>query len=125
MMQLVRRIGHQVGIVIGRLDQHGLTSGPQGLELILEPDAITIALDDVGKSLRIAEGARGARAAVVVGLAARLLDIKYERHGLRLQRHDSGAMELGHAQRRRDRIAVGRGDATTGKDGQAIARILD
>ena len=34
-------------------------------------------------------------------------------------------MELGHAQRRRDRIAVGRGDATTGKDGQAIARILD
>lgn len=94
MMQLIRFIGHQVGVVIGRLDQYGLTGGPQGLELILEPDAVTIALDDVGKSLRVAKGARGTRATIIVGLAARLLNVKYERHGLHLQRHDLGAMEL-------------------------------
>lgn len=97
MMQLIRFIGHQVGIVIGRLDQYGLTGGPQGLELILEPDAVTIALDDVGEPLRVAKGARGARATVIVGLAVRLLNVKYQRHGLYLQRHDLGAMELGDA----------------------------
>ena len=43
MVEFIRLIGHQVGIVIGRLDQHGLTGGAQGLELILEPDAVTIA----------------------------------------------------------------------------------
>ena len=72
-------------------------SGPQGLELILEPDAVTIALDDVGEPLRVTKGARGARATVVVGLTARLLNVKYQRHGLYLQRHDLGAMELGDA----------------------------
>ena len=97
MMQLIRFIGRQVGVVIGRLDQYGLTGGPQGLELILEPDTVTIALDDVGKSLRVAKGARGARATIIVGLAARLLNVKYQRRGLYLQRHDLGAMELGDA----------------------------
>ena len=97
MMQLIRFIGHQVGVVIGRLDQYGLTCGPQCLELILEPDAVTIALDDVGEPLRVAKGARGARATIIVGLAARLLNVKYQRHGLYLQRHDPGAMELGDA----------------------------
>ena len=97
MMQLIRFIGHQVGVVIGRLDQYGLTCGPQGLELILEPDTVTIALDDVGKPLRVAKGARGARATIIVGLTARLLNVKYQRHGLYLQRHDLGAMELGDA----------------------------
>ena len=97
MMQLIRFIGHQVGIVIGRLDQYGLTGGAQGLELILEPDAVAIALDDVGEFLGIAKGARGARATIIVGLTARLLNVKYQRHGLYLQRHDLGAMELGNA----------------------------
>ena len=97
MMQLIRFIGHQVGVVIGRLDQYGLTGGPQGLELILKPDAVTIAPDDVGEPLRVAKGARGTGAAVVVGLAARPLNVKYERHGLYLQWHDLGAMELGDA----------------------------
>lgn len=97
MMQVVRRIGHQVGVVVGRLNQYGLASGPQGLKLILEPDAVTIALDDVGEPLRVAKGARGARAPVVVGLTVRLLDVKYQRHGLYLQRHDLGAMKLGDA----------------------------
>ena len=97
MMQLIRFIGHQVGIVIGRLDQYGLTGGPQGLELILEPDSVAIALDDVGEPLRVAKRARGARATIIVGLAARLLNVKYQRHGLYLQRHDLGAMELGDA----------------------------
>lgn len=97
MMQLIWFIGRQVGVVIGLLDQYGLTGGPQGLELILEPDAVTIALDDVGKPLRVAKGARGARATIIVGLAARLLDVKYQRHGLYPQRHDLGAMELGDA----------------------------
>ena len=95
MVEFIRLISHQVGVVISRLDQYGLTGGPQGLELILEPDAVTIALDDVGEPLRVAKGARGARATIIVGLAARLLDVKYERHGLYLQRHDLGAMELG------------------------------
>ena len=90
-----------------------------------DADQLTITLDDVGESLRVAKGARGTGAAVVVGLATRLLNVKYERHGLYLQRHDLGAMELGHAQCRRNRITVGRGNATAGKDGQAIARILD
>ena len=125
MMQLVRYIGHQIGVMVGRFDKHGLAGGTQGLELILEPDAVTIALDDVGEPLRVAKGARGTGAAVVVGLAARLLDIEYKCHGLYLQRHDLGAMELGDAQCRRDRITVGRGNAAAGKDGQAIARILD
>lgn len=49
MMQLVRRIGHQVGVVVGRLNQYGLASGPQGLKLILEPDAATVAPDDIGE----------------------------------------------------------------------------
>ena len=95
MVEFIRLIGHQVGIVIGRLDQHGLTGGAQGLELILEPDAVTVALDDVGEPLRVAKGTRGTGATVVVGLAARLLNIEYQRHGLYLQRHDLGAMELG------------------------------
>ena len=43
------------------------------------------------------KGTRGAGATVVVGLAARLLNIEYQRHGLYLQRHDLGAMELGDA----------------------------
>ena len=97
MMQLIRFISHQVGVVIGRLDQYGLTGGPQGLELILEPDAVAIALDDIGEPLRVAKGARGARATIIIGLAARLLNVKYQRHGLYLQRHDLGAMELGDA----------------------------
>lgn len=97
MMQLIRFIGRQVGVVIGRLDQYGLTGGPQGLELILESDAVTIALDDVGEPLRVAKGARGARATIIVGLTVRLLNVKYQRHGLYLQRHDLGAMELGDA----------------------------
>ena len=97
MMQLVWCIGHQVGIVICRFNQHGLTGGAQGLELVLEPNAVTIALDDVGEPLRVAKGARGARAPVVVGLTVRLLDVKYQRHGLYLQRHDLGAMKLGDA----------------------------
>ena len=97
MMQLIRFIGHQVGVVIGRLDQYGLTGGPQGLELILEPDAVTIALDDIGEPLRVAKGARGTRATIIVGLAARLLNVKYQRRGLYLQRHDLGAVELGDA----------------------------
>lgn len=97
MVEFIRLIGHQVGIVIGRLDQHGLTGGAQGLELILEPDAVTIAMDDVGKPLRVAKGARGARATIIVRLTARLLNVKYQRHGLYLQRHDLGAMELGDA----------------------------
>ena len=80
---------------------------------------------DVGKSLRVAKGARGARATIIVGLTARLLNVKYQRHGLYLQRHDLGAMELGDAQRRRDRVAICRSDAAAGKDGQTIARILD
>ena len=125
MMQLVRRIGHQVGIVIGRLNQHGLTGGAQGLELILEPNAVTVALDDVGEPLRVAKGTRSTGATVVVGLAARLLNVKYQRHGLHLQRYDPCAMELGDAQCRRNRITVGRGNAAAGKDGQAVARILD
>ena len=95
MVEFIRLIGHQVGIVIGRLDQHGLTGGAQGLELILEPDAVTVALDDVGEPLRVAKGTRGTGATVVVGLAARLLNIEYQRHGLYLQRHDLGATELG------------------------------
>ena len=89
--------GIQVGIVIGRLNQHGLTGGAQGLELILEPNAVTVALDDVGEPLRVAKGTRSTGATVVVGLAARLLNVKYQRHGLYLQRHDLGAMELGDA----------------------------
>ena len=89
------------------------------------PDAVAVAPDDIGESLGIAKGARGARAPVVVGLAARLLNVTYQRHGLRLQRHDLGAMELGDAQCRRHGIAVGRGNAAAGKDGQAVARILD
>ena len=125
MVEFIRLIGHQVGIVIGRLDQHGLTGGAQGLELILEPDAVTVALDDVGEPLRVAKGTRGTGATVVVGLAARLLNIEYQRHGLYLQRHDLGAMELGDAERRRDRVAICRSDAAAGKDGQTIARILD
>ena len=125
MMQLIRFIGHQVGVVIGRLDQYGLTGGAQGFELILKPDAVTIALDDVGESLRVAKGARGARATIIVGLAVRLLNVKYQRHGLYLQRHNFGAMELGDAERRRDRVAICRSDAAAGKDGQTIARILD
>ena len=125
MVQLIRRIGHQVGIVVGRFDQYGLTGVPQGLELILEPDAVTIALDDVGEPLRVAKGARSTGAPIVVRFAARLPNVKYKCHGLYPQRHNLGAMELGHAQRRRDRIAVDRGNATTGKDGQAIACILD
>lgn len=56
MMQLVWCIGHQVGIVICRFNQHGLTGGAQGLELVLEPNAVTIALDDVGEPLRVAKG---------------------------------------------------------------------
>ena len=94
MMQLIRRIGQQVGIVVGRLDQYGLTGVTQGLELILEPDAVTITLDDAGEPLRVAKGTRGAGTTVVVGLAARLLNVKYQRHGLHLQRNDLGAMEL-------------------------------
>ena len=125
MMQLIRLIGHQVGVVIGRLDQHGLTGGPQGLELILEPNAVTIALDDVGEPLRVAKGARDAGTTVVVGFTVRLLNVKYERHRLHPQRHDLGAVELGDAERRRDRVAIYRSDATAGKDGQTIARILD
>lgn len=125
MVEFIWLIGHQVGIVIGLLDQHGLTGGAQGFELILEPDAVAVAPDDIGESLGIAKGARGARAPVVVGLAARLLNVKYQRHGLRLQQHDLGAMELGDAQCRRHGIAVGRGNAAAGKDGQAVARILD
>ena len=125
MVEFIRLIGRQVGIVIGRLDQYGLTCGPQCLELILEPDAVTIALDDVGKPLRVAKGARGARATIIVGLTARLLDIEYKCHGLHLQRHNLGAIELGDAQCRRHGIAVDRGNAAAGKDGQAVARILD
>lgn len=125
MVEFIRLIGRQVGIVIGRLDQHSLPSGTQGLELILEPDTVTIAPDDIGELLGIAKGARGARAPVVVGLTVRLLNVKYQRHGLRLQWHDLGAMELGDAQCRRHGIAVGRRNAAAGKDGQAVARILD
>ena len=125
MMQLVWRIGHQVGIVICRFNQHGLTGGAQGLELVLEPNAVTIALDDVGEPLRVAKRARGARATIIVGLAARLLNVKYQCHRLHLQRHDLGAMELGDAQCRSHGIAVGRGDAAAGKNGQAVARVLD
>ena len=125
MMQLVRRIGHQVGVVVGRLNQYGLASGPQGLKLILEPDTVTVAPDDIGEFLGIAKGARGAWTTVVVGLTVRLLNVKYQRHGLYPQRHDLGAMELGDAQCRRHGIAVGRGNAATGKDGQAVARVLD
>lgn len=95
MVEFIRLIGHQVGIVICRFNQHGLTGGAQGLEPILELDAVTIALDDAGEPLRVAEGARGARATIIVGLAARLLNVKYQRHGLYFQRHDLGAMELG------------------------------
>ncbi len=84
MMEFIRFIGHQVGIVIGRLDQYGLTGGAQGLELILEPDAVTITANDVGESLRVAKGARGAGTTVVVGLTVRLLNVKYQRHGLYL-----------------------------------------
>lgn len=36
-------------------------------------------------------------ATIIVGLTARLLNVKYQRHGLYLQRHDLGAMELGDA----------------------------
>lgn len=68
MMQLVRRIGHQVGVVVGRLNQYGLASGPQGLKLILEPDAATVAPDDIGEFLGIAKGARGAGTTVSSGL---------------------------------------------------------
>ena len=125
MMQLIRFIGHQVGVVIGRLDQHGLTGGAQGLELILEPNAIAITANDVGEPFCIAKGARGAGTTVVVGLTVRLLNVKYQRHGLYLQRHNLGAMELGDAQCRRDRVAICRSDAAAGKDGQTIARILD
>lgn len=125
MVEFIRLIGHQVCVVVGRLDQHGLTGGAQGFELILEPDAVTVAPNDIGEPLGIAKGARGARAPVVVGLTARLLNVKYQRHGLRLQRHDLGAMELGDAQCRRHGIAVGRGNAAARKDGQAVARILD
>ena len=49
MMQLVRRIGHQVGVVVGRLNQYGLASGPRGLKLILEPDAVSYTHLDVYK----------------------------------------------------------------------------
>ena len=77
MVEFIRLIGHQVGIVIGRLDQHGLTGGAQGLELILEPNAIAITANDVGEPFCIAKGARGAGAAVVVGLTVRLLNVKY------------------------------------------------
>ena len=125
MVEFIRLIGHQVGIVIGRLDQHGLMGGAQGFELILEPDAVTVALDDVGEPFCIAKGARGAGTTVVVGLATRLLNIEYKRHGLHLQRYDPCAMELGDAQCRRHGIAVGRGNAAAGKDGQTITRILD
>ena len=125
MVEFIRLIGHQVGIVIGRLDQHGLTGGAQGLELILEPNAIAITANDVGEPLRVSKGARGTGATVVVGLAARLLNIEYKRHGLHLQRYDPCAMELGDAQCRRHGIAVGRGNAAARKDGQAVARILD
>lgn len=97
MMQLVRLIGHQIGVVVGRLNQYGLTSGPQGLKLILESDAVTVAPDDIGEFLGIAKGARGAGTTIVVGLTVRLLNVKYQRHGLYLQRHDLGAMELGDA----------------------------
>lgn len=125
MVEFIRLISHQVGVVIGRLDQYGLTGGPQGFELILEPNAVTIALDDVGEPLRVAKGARGARATIIVGLAARLLNVKYERHGLYLQRHDLGAMELGDAKRRRNRNAICRGNAAAGKDSQTVSRVLD
>ena len=125
MVEFIRLIGHQVGIVIGRLDQHGLTGGAQGLELILEPNAIAITANDVGEPFCIAKGARGAGTTVVVGLTVRLLNVKYQRHGLYLQRHNLGAMELGDAQCRRHGIAVDRGNAAAGKDGQAVARILD
>ena len=125
MVEFIQLIGHQVCVVVGRLDQHGLTGGAQGFELILKPDAVTVAPNDIGEPLGIAKGARGARAPVVVGLTARLLNVKYQRHGLRLQRHDLGAMELGDAQCRRHGIAVGRGNAAARKDGQAVARILD
>jgi len=97
MVEFIRLVGHQVGIVIGRLDQHGLTGGAQGLELILEPNAIAITANDVGEPFCIAKRARGARATIIVGLTARLLNVKYQRHGLYLQRHDLGAMELGDA----------------------------
>ena len=125
MVEFIRLIGHQVGIVVGRLDQHGLTGGTQGLELILEPDTVTVAPDDIGESLGIAKGARGTRATIIVGLAARLLDVKYERHGLYLQRHNLGTVKFGDAERCRDRVAICRSDAAAGKDGQTIARILD
>ena len=125
MMQVVRRIGHQVDVVVGRLNQYGLASGPQGLKLILEPDAVTITLDDVGEPLRVAKGTRGTGATVVIGFAARLLNIEYKCHGLHLQRYDPCAMELGHAQCRRDRVTICRSDAAARKDGQTIARILD
>ena len=125
MVEFIRLIGHQVGIVIGRLDQHGLTGGAQGLELILEPNAIAITANDVGEPFCIAKGARGAGATVVVGFAARLLNIEYKCHGLHLQRYDPCAMELGHAQCRRDRVTICRSDAAARKDGQTIARILD
>ena len=81
MMQLIRFIGHQVGVVIGRLDQYGLTCGPQGLKLILEPDAVTVAPDDIGEFLGIAKGARGAGTTIVVGLTVRLLNVKYRATG--------------------------------------------
>lgn len=125
MVEFIRLIGHQVGIVIGRLDQHGLTGGAQGLELILEPNAIAITANDVGEPFCIAKGTRGAGTTVVVGLTVRLLNVKHQRHELYLQRHDLGAMELGDAQCRSYGIAVGRGNAAAGKDGQAVARILD
>ncbi len=56
MVEFIRRIGHQVGVVVGRLNQYGLASGPQGLKLILEPDAVTVAPDDVGEPFGIAKG---------------------------------------------------------------------
>ena len=43
-------------------------------------------------------------ATIIVGLAARLLNVKHQRHGLYLQLHDLGAMELGDAERRRKNI---------------------
>ncbi len=95
------------------------------LELILEPDTVTIAPDDIGELLGIAKGTRGAGTTIVVGLTIRLLNVKYQRHELHLQRHDLGAMELGDAQCHRHGIAVGRRNAAAGKNGQAVARILD
>ena len=79
-MELIRLIRSDIRIVIGRLDEHGLHGVAQRAELILQPDAITIASDDVLEPVNVTKGARRTRSTIIVRFALCLYHIEHQRH---------------------------------------------